>query len=46
MVTQFIDLKKDSLKDSDVVVAQSQVVQQMKQLSDAGTIDVVSKIMG
>ena len=45
MVTQFIDLKKDSLKDNDIVVAQSQVVQQMKQLSDAGTIDVVSKIM-
>ena len=46
MVTQFIDLKKDSLKDSDVVVAQSQVVQQMKQLNDSGSIDVVSKIMG
>ncbi|MGC6367040.1 MAG: FliG C-terminal domain-containing protein [Candidatus Marinamargulisbacteria bacterium] len=46
MVTQFIDLKKDSLKDGDVVVAQSQVVQQMKQLNDSGAIDVVSKIMG
>ena len=44
MVTQFVDIKKDSLKASDVAKAQQQVVQQMKQLSDSGTIDVVSKI--
>lgn len=44
MVTQFVDIKKDSLKESDVTNAQQQVVQQMKQLSDSGTIDVVSKI--
>ena len=45
MVTQFVDIKKNSLKESDVANAQQQVVQQMKQLSDSGTIDVVSKIM-
>ena len=44
MVTQFVDIKKDSLKESDVANAQQLVVQQMKQLSDSGTIDVVSKI--
>ena len=32
-------------KESDVANAQQQVVQQMKQLSDSGAIDVVSKIM-
>ena len=44
-MTQFVDIKKSSLKESDVANAQQQVVQQMKQLSDSGTIDVVSKIM-
>ena len=45
MVTQFIDLKKESLSDNDIRNAQNQVVGQLKQLSDAGAIDVVSKIM-
>ncbi len=45
MVTQFIDLKKESLKESDIAKAQNQVVQTMKQMSDQGSIDVVSKIM-
>ena len=42
MVTQFIDLK-ESLSDNDVIKAQGQVVQQMKQLSNQGVIDLVSK---
>ncbi|MEK9726831.1 MAG: FliG C-terminal domain-containing protein [Candidatus Margulisiibacteriota bacterium] len=46
MVSQFIDLKKDSLSDKDIENAQSQVVQQMKRLNDSGAIDLVSKIMG
>lgn len=46
MVTQFIDLKKESLSDNDVIKAQGQVVQQMKQLSNQGVIDLVSKLIG
>ncbi len=45
MVTQFIDLKKESLSENDVASAQSQVVQQMKQLSNQGAIDLVSKLV-
>jgi flagellar motor switch protein FliG len=45
MVTQFIDLKKDTIKAADIHHAQSVVVDQMTQLNHAGTIDVVSKIM-
>ena len=45
MVSQFIDLKKDSLTDNDVTNAQSQVVHQLKHLSDSGTIDIVSKLV-
>ena len=40
MVTQFIDLKKESLSENDVANAQSQVVQQMKVLSNQGAIDI------
>ena len=46
MVNQFVDLKKESLTDADVEKAQSQVVQQMKQLSHQGAIDLVSKLIG
>ena len=46
MVSQFIDLKKDSLSDGDVITAQSKVVEQMKVLSNKGTIDLVSKLVG
>ncbi len=45
MVTQFIDLKKDTLSDNDVTKAQTQVVAQMKQLNQQGTIDLVSKLV-
>ena len=45
MVTQFIDLKKESLSENDVVSAQNQVVQQMKALSNQGAIDLVSKLV-
>jgi hypothetical protein len=45
MVNQFIDLKKDSLSDLDVSSAQNKVVQQMKVLSNQGTIDLVSKLV-
>ncbi|RAP24034.1 hypothetical protein DID73_01865 [Candidatus Marinamargulisbacteria bacterium SCGC AG-343-K17] len=45
MVTQFIDLKKESLSENDVANAQSQVVQQMKVLSNQGAIDLVSKLV-
>ena len=45
MVTQFIDLKKDSLSEKDVENAQSQVVKQLKHLSDSGSIDIVSKLV-
>ena len=43
-MTQFIDLKKDTLSDNDVTKAQTQVVAQMKQLNQQGTIDLVSKL--
>ncbi len=45
MVTQFIDLKKDSLSEKDVENAQSQVVNQLKHLSESGSIDIVSKLV-
>ena len=46
MVQQFIDLKKESLSDVDVSTAQDHVVLQLKQLSDDGQVDIVSKLVG
>ena len=45
MVNQFIDLKKESLSDGDVITAQNKVVHQMKVLSNQGAIDLVSKLV-
>jgi hypothetical protein len=45
MLSQFVDLKKDALTESDVQKSQAQVVQKMKQLNDQGTIDLVSKLV-
>ena len=46
MVNQFIDLKKESLSEKDIVNAQNKVVNQMKQLSNQGVIDLISKLVG
>ena len=45
MVNQFIDLKKNSLSDGDILNAQTKVVHQMKLLSDQGAINLISKLV-
>ena len=46
MITQFIDLKKDTLTQADIESAQNDVVAHLKMLSDEGKIDVISKVLG
>jgi flagellar motor switch protein FliG len=45
MVSQFVELKKDSVSDSDIHGAQQQIIRVMHDLHASGQIDVVSKVL-